>query len=326
MADEGAAHVLRAPTGAGRLDRWLSDALSVSRARLQALIKSGDITVEGQVVRPSFKLSGGERVQVLLPPPPPSELVAQDLGLELVYQDEHVIVVNKAAGMVVHPSRGHPDGTLVNGLLHHLRYAGGDPGRPGIVHRIDKGTTGLLVVARTEQALAGLAEQFAAHTVHRRYVALCWGVPADQSVETRHGRHPRDRIKFAVVESGKRAVTHVRVSQTARPIGTGSGGDVSVVGCRLETGRTHQIRVHLTHLGHPIVGDPLYGAGRKRPSAWRPRLAGLDHQLLHAAELGFVHPVTGAVLRFQQPPAAGFAALLVELGLSWPSPDWLASL
>ena len=143
---------------------------------------------------------------------------------------------------------------------------------------------------------------------------------------TWHGRHPRDRIKFAVVESGKRAVTHVRVSQTARPAGTGSGGDVSVVGCRLETGRTHQIRVHLTHLGHPIVGDPLYGAGRKRPSAWRPRLAGLDHQLLHAAELGFVHPATGEVLRFQQPPPADFAALLVELGLSWPSPDWLASL
>lgn len=326
VADGDDKQVLTAPAGAGRLDRWLSAALSPSRARLQSLIRSGDITVEGQSVRPSFRLSGGERITVHLPPPPPSELVAQDLPIDVVYQDAHIIVVNKAAGMVVHPARGHPDGTLVNGLLHHIRDAGGEPSRPGIVHRIDKGTSGLLVVARTESVLAGLAAQFAAHTVHRRYVALCWGTPSDQSVATQHGRHPQHRIKFAVVESGKHAVTHVRVAQTARPPKTGSSGDVSVVGCRLETGRTHQIRVHLTHLGHPIVGDPLYGAGRKRPSVWRPLLAGLDHQLLHAAELGFIHPATGEAVRFQQPPPVAFSSLLQQLGLSWPSPDWLEAL
>lgn len=310
-----------APPGAGRLDRWLAEQLPVSRSRLKALILSGEITVDGQTVRPSLRLDGGEQIAVSLPPPPPSELVAQDIPVDILYEDAHLLVVSKPTGMVVHPAKGHPDGTLVNALLHHIRDGGGDPGRPGIVHRIDKGTSGLLVVARTEAAHAHLAAQFAAKTAHRRYVALCWGAPPERStVDVQHGRHPRDRVKFAVVEEGKRAVTHIQRLQTARPEKTGSGGDVSLVGCRLETGRTHQIRVHLEHLGHPVVGDPLYGAGRKRPSAWAPLLAGLDHQLLHAAELGFVHPHSGALVSFQQPPEEDFRALVEDtLGMTWPT-------
>jgi len=318
--------ILTAPQSAGRLDRWLATQLSVPRARLKALIKSGDITINGAIVRPSMRLEGGERIVALLPPPPPSTLVAQNIPIEIVHEDDALLVVHKPAGMVVHPAKGHPDGTLVNALLHHIRDGGGEPGRPGIVHRIDKGTTGLLVVARTEVAHAHLAAQFAAHTAHRRYVALCWGRPEAQVVETQHGRHPHHRIKFAVVEEGKRAVTHLRPFQTARPAKTGSGGDVTVVGCRLETGRTHQIRVHLTHLGHPIVGDPLYGAGLRRPNAWAPLLVGIEHQMLHAAELGFVHPTTGAQMRFSRGPDPVLAAMLERLELAWPTPEELASL
>lgn len=325
-ADAGSNVVLIAAPNAGRLDRWLSGQLPLSRSRIQALIKSGDITVEQQVVRPSLQLSGGERIAVCAPPPPPSDLVAQSLDIDVLFSDAHLMVVNKPTGMVVHPAKGHPDGTLVNGLLHHIQDGGGAPGRPGIVHRIDKGTSGLLVVAKTEMAHAHLAEQFAAHTVHRRYVALCWGRPSDQRIETFHGRHPKDRIRFAVCSEGKRAVTHLRAGSTARPPKVGAGGDVTVVGCRLETGRTHQIRVHLDHLGHAIVGDPLYGAGRKRPNAWKPLLSGLDHQLLHAAELGFVHPATGKDMLFSQQPEADFASMLDMLGLSWPDSDWLAGI
>jgi 23S rRNA pseudouridine1911/1915/1917 synthase len=158
-------------------------------------------------------------------------------------------------------------------------------------------------------------------------VALCWGqTPETATIVTAHGRHPRDRIKFAAVEEGKRAVTHLRTFQHGRPEGTGQGGEVSLVGCRLETGRTHQIRVHLEHINHPVVGDPLYGAGRKRPSAWAPLLAGLDHQLLHAAELGFIHPATGEQMHFEGPPEDDFAALIARLGFVWPSSEALASI
>ncbi len=308
---------------AGRLDRWLAGALPLSRSRIQALIRSGDIQVDGQQVRPGLRLAGGEVITVHIPPPPPSALIAQDIPVPVLHMDEHLMVVVKPAGMVVHPARGHPDGTLVNALLHRIAADGkgpGDPARPGIVHRLDKGTSGVLVVARTDQAHTHLSAQLAAHTVHRRYKALVWGCPAQRQGRICQplGRHPRDRIKFAVVEGGKRAVTHYETAASAGLPGAARGGVVSLVRCRLETGRTHQIRVHLTDLGHPLLGDPLYGAGRKRAPAWRSLLAGIDHQLLHAAELGFVHPATGEHVRFRAPLPPDFAAVLDALGLADP--------
>jgi 23S rRNA pseudouridine1911/1915/1917 synthase len=316
---------LTVPEGAGRLDSWLSEQLPQSRSRIQALIKEGAIRVDGALVRPSLKLSGGETVLVDIPPPPPATLLAQDIPVEVLHEDAHLMVVVKPAGMVVHPSRGHPDGTLVNALLHRIRAAGqspGDPERPGIIHRLDMGTSGVLVVTRTDLAHAGLAEQFAAHTVHRRYLALVWGrpEPADGTIRARLGRDPRDRLRFTVVGegSGKRAVTHYRTLATARPPRCGSGGEVSLIECRLETGRTHQIRVHLTHIGHPLLGDPVYTSSQKRPAAWRPLLAGIDHQLLHAAELGFVHPITGETVRCDKPLPPDFQALLARLQIALP--------
>ena len=319
---------LTAPRRAGRLDRWLADQLPLSRSRLKALIQSGEVTVDGAPARPSHRLEGGEAVRVRLPAPEPTELVAQDLGVPILHMDDHIVVVDKPVGMVVHPARGHADGTLVNGLLHHLRAAGGDPMRPGIVHRLDKGTSGTMVVARTEAAHAHLAAQFAARSVHRRYLALCWGQPEPPSgvIDAAHGRHPTDRIRFAVVEPerGKHAVTRYHSFGAGQPPGTGRGGLVSLVGCRLETGRTHQIRVHLEHLGHPLLGDPMYGAGRRRPSAWQAHLRAVEHQQLHAAQLGFVHPATGAEMRFATAPPAVFGGLAALLGLALPDEDALA--
>ncbi|MFT5684124.1 MAG: 23S rRNA pseudouridine1911/1915/1917 synthase [Myxococcota bacterium] len=311
-----------APEDAGRLDRWLTGQLPQSRNRIQSLIKSGSIRVNDATVRPSLKLVGGEVVTVEIPPPPPSTLEAQDIPIEILYEDEYLMVVVKPAGMVVHPSRGHPDGTLVNALLHRIRASGqspGDPARPGIVHRLDKGTSGVLVVTRTDLTHAGLGAQFAAHTVHRRYLALVWGRPdpTHGTIDASLGRDPKDRLRFAVVPpgSGKRSVTHYRSLATSRPPGTGRGGEVSLIECRLETGRTHQIRVHLTHIGHPLLGDPVYASKQKRPSAWKPLLVGLDHQLLHAAQLGFTHPITGAEVRCDRAPPPDFQAMLARVGI-----------
>jgi len=314
-----------APDGAGRIDRWLSEQLPQSRSRIQALIKEGSIRVNGAVVRPALKLAGGESVQVDIPPPRPSTLIAQNIPVEILHEDPYLMVVVKPAGMVVHPSRGHPDGTLVNALLHRIRASGQSPGapeRPGIVHRLDKGTSGVLVVTRTGIAHAGIAAQFAARTVHRRYLALVWGRPdpVAGTITTNLGRHPKDRLRFAVVApgSGKHAITHYRTLTTSRPPKTGRGGEVSLIECRLETGRTHQIRVHLTHIGHPLLGDPIYGVGLKRPAAWKPLLVGLDHQLLHAAQLGFSHPITGEQLRCDKPPPPDFQSLLAKLSIALP--------
>ena len=317
-----------APEDAGRLDRWLAGLLPQSRSRIQSLIKSGSILVDGQPARPSLKLAGGEVVCVDIPPPPPSDLIAQDIPVEILYEDAHVMVVVKPAGMVVHPSRGHPDSTLVNALLHRIRSSGqgpGDPSRPGIIHRLDKGTSGVLVVTRSDLAHSGLAAQFAAHTVHRRYLALVWGRPDPLlgRIDARLGRHPKDRLRFAVVGEGvgKHAITHYRTLATSRPPGTGRGGEVSLIECHLETGRTHQIRVHLTHIGHPLLGDPVYVSKQKRPSAWRPLLAGLDHQLLHAAQLGFTHPISGETVRCDRAPPPDFQALLARVGIALPELD-----
>jgi len=293
-------HEWVAPERAGRIDRWLGEALGVSRGRAVALLVAGHVTVNGATVKPARKLRGGESVRAVIPPLPDTRLVAQDLGVEIVHEDEHVIVVNKRAGLVVHPAKGHPDGTLVNGLLDKLDPHCGHPERPGIVHRLDKGTSGVMCVARTQAAYDGLTAQFAAHTVHRRYQALCWGYAKSNegTIDAALGRHPKDRKRFAVVGGAKRAITHWKVLERFRFKVPGGDGWCSLIECRLETGRTHQVRVHLGHLGHPLVGDPMYTKPAYKPrtqvpAAIREALAPVDHQLLHAVELGFEHPVTG---------------------------------
>lgn len=321
---------LVAPPGTARLDAVLAGALPQSRARLSALVKAGEVQVDGVVVRqPRHKLRGGERLVVRIPPPPPAELVAEDLGLPLLHLDDDVIVVDKPAGLVVHPGKGHASGTLVNGLLHLLKQpAPGetvrghavDPSRPGIVHRLDRGTSGVMVVARHPDAHADLAAQFHDRTVGRRYVCVVLGGPKGTdhgTIDAPLGRHPNDRIRFSVQDRGRRAVTHWRCFGEGRygVAGDAQGGRVSLLVCRLETGRTHQIRVHLQHLGMPIVGDPLYGA-RRWPGPVLRALGSHGDQLLHAFHLAFDAPGGGERRAFSTPPPAGFRAAVERLGLS----------
>ncbi len=315
---------LVATSRAGRLDAWLASQLPQSRSRLTSLVKLGAVTVDGASVKPKHKLLGGERIVVRLPPAPPSELVAQDIPLDVLYADDHLLVVDKPVGMVVHPAKGHPDGTLVNAVLGLL--AGerpGDPARPGIVHRLDKGTSGVMVVARTPDAHAHLSAQFAARSVERRYAAVVRGAMKTPrgTVDAPLARHPRDRLRFAVVEGGKRAVTHWTVLQERAlgAAGAPQGGVVSLVECRLETGRTHQIRVHLTHVGRPLLGDPVYGGKQRVPRAIREEMSVVDHQLLHAWRLGFVHPATGRYHRFATTVPSAFGAVLATLGFDDPA-------
>lgn len=316
-------HALRPDGPAARLDRWLADVLPLSRSRIQALVGEGRVTVDGRPARASQSLSGGEEILVEVPPPPPSELVRDDIDVPVLYEDAHLMVVDKPAGLVVHPAKGHPRGTLVNALLHRLDQAGGDPARPGIVHRIDKGTSGVMVVTRTHQAHEALGADFAAHDLDRRYLALVWGaLPAlHGTVDAPLARHPGDRKRFAVIEGGRRAVTHWAVRGEARlPVpGDQQGGVVSLVECRLETGRTHQVRVHLTHLGHPLLGDPVYRGRGRPPEALRAALLALDHQLLHAWSLSFRHPADGGIRSFRAPPPPDFLEILAILRLSLPA-------
>ncbi|WP_114951422.1 RluA family pseudouridine synthase [Sphingosinicella terrae] len=283
-----------------RLDRALAAALpTLSRERLKALISSGEVLgPEGAPVRdPAVKALPGAVYEVSVPEPKPAHNEAQDIALDIVFEDDHLLVVDKPAGMVVHPAAGNFDGTLVNALLHHCagRLSGiGGVARPGIVHRIDKDTSGLLVVAKTDVAHEGLAAQFARHSIHRAYRAIVAGRPNPPSgeVDAALARSSANRKKMAVVEPGrgKRAVTHYR---TLRPL-----KEAALVECRLETGRTHQVRVHMASIGHPLLGDPVYG--RSRP-AHREVLKelGFHRQALHAAELGFVHPVSKENLTFK---------------------------
>jgi len=297
-----------------RLDRALAAAVpTLSRERLKALISSGRVTGPGGLVRdPAVKaLSGDYAVDV--PAPAPAHNEAQDIALDIVFEDEHLLVVDKPAGMVVHPAAGNFDGTLVNALLHHCagRLSGiGGVARPGIVHRIDKDTSGLLVVAKTDRAHEGLAAQFARHSIDRRYRAIVAGrpVPAEGVVDAPLARSSANRQKMTIVESdrGKRAVTHYR---TIRPL-----RDAALVECRLETGRTHQVRVHMTSLGHPLLGDPVYGRIRQGLRDVLKEL-GFHRQALHAAELGFVHPVTGAALSFKSDIPSDMQELLSALAL-----------
>lgn len=279
-----------------RLDRALADAVpTMSRERLKALISTGQVTGPDGLIRdPSKKLSGGGTYQVIVPDPTPAHNVPQDIPLVIAYEDEHLIVVDKPAGLVVHPAAGNLDGTLVNALLHHCEgsLSGiGGVARPGIVHRIDKDTSGLLVVAKTDRAHEGLARQFKAHSVDRRYQAIVSGrvLTGGGSVDAPLARSPHNRKKVAIVASGKLAVTHWTLTAPLK--------DAALVECRLETGRTHQVRVHMASIGHPLVGDPVYG--KVRPSHRQMlETIGFRRQALHAARLGFIHPINSNALSF----------------------------
>ena len=267
----------------GRLDAYLAANLeATTRSGAVKLIESGKVTIGGKVPAKNYKLRGGETVEVELPDPEPIELVAQDIPLDIVYEDSDVIVVNKPKGLVVHPAPGHPDGTLVNALLFHcgdsLSGIGGEL-RPGIVHRIDRDTSGLIIAAKNDLAHQGLSNQLQDHTLSRIYHCIVTGNLRENSgtVDAPIGRHPVDRKKMAVVADGRRAVTHWTVLERFQ--------GYTYVECRLETGRTHQIRVHMAHTGHPILGDTVYGNRKPVP--------GLQGQCLHAVGVRFIHPRTG---------------------------------
>ena len=295
-----------------RLDKALTEASGLSRQRVQALMAEGRVALGGNPVsQTSLKLTGDEAWSIAIPEAAPAEAQAQDIPLVIVHEDDHLIVVDKPAGLVVHPAAGNPDGTLVNALLHHCKgqLSGiGGVARPGIVHRIDKDTSGLLVVAKTDKAHEGLGAQFADHSIERAYRAVVAGRPAPPAgtVTGAIGRSSRDRKKMAIVEEGrgKHAVTHYR---TIRPL-----GEASLVECRLETGRTHQVRVHMSSIGHPLLGDPVYGRSSSR---FRPALSAAQfaRQALHAAELGFIHPVTQERLHFVSEMPADMRELIDAL-------------
>lgn len=308
--------IVLAPEMAGwRLDRALATAIpTLSRERLKALISSGEVEGPAGALRdPSRKVVGTERIRVSVPAPVAAEAQPQDIALTIVYEDEHLLVVDKPAGLVVHPAAGNLDGTLVNALLHHCagRLSGiGGVARPGIVHRIDKDTSGLLVVAKTDPAHEALSRQFAAHSVERAYTAVVAGqpVPPLGRIEGAIARSTANRQKMAIVADGrgKHAVTHYRMLERLR--------EAAVVECRLETGRTHQVRVHMSSIGHPLLGDPVYGRTRTAHRAVLHEL-GFARQALHARLLGFLHPVTKEKMRFESPMPADIQELISFLAV-----------
>jgi len=313
---------IRLVAGAGardRVDRYLSEIAGIaSRSQIQRLLKSGLVTIEGEKVKASRRLRPGEAIQVLVPEPEPSGLSADAIPLDIVYEDQFLLVVNKPAGMVVHPGAGVSRGTLVNALLAHCKDLSGIGGvlRPGIVHRLDKCTTGLVIVAKDDATHLKLSEDLAARKVGRTYEAVVWGKPAPKAgtIETMLGRSRADRKKMAVLrESGRKAITGYRVVEEF--------DFASRIEVNLKTGRTHQIRVHFAHIGHPVFGDPVYG-GRRRAyrgvsisgmAEARRLLAGIDRQALHARELRFVHPAGGQEVRLTAPLPEDMQWLLREL-------------
>jgi 23S rRNA pseudouridine1911/1915/1917 synthase len=297
----------------GRLDRFVSDRLGLSRTRVQALLADGRITVDGRQGRKSESVAAGMKIEVTVPPPAPVEIEAEDIPLDVVYEDADLLVVNKAAGMVVHPAPGNRTGTLVNALLWRVRDLSGVGGRlrPGIVHRLDRDTSGLLVVAKSDAAHLGLSDAIRRRHVKRLYVAAVWGhlLESPLTIEAPIGRDRKDRKRMAVVDGGRAALTRMRVRERWTR--------ADLLDVALKTGRTHQIRVHLAHVGHPVVGDPLYGLGWERgmggpEGGWALELARRTPRLfLHAAQLVFDHPVSGERMRFRAdlpPDLSGVAA------------------
>jgi 23S rRNA pseudouridine1911/1915/1917 synthase len=305
------------PSHAGwRLDRALADIIStLSRERLKVLTKAGALTrPDGSAARdPATKVKGDEAFTLIVPDAAPAHNEPQDIALDIVYEDEHLLVVDKPAGLVVHPAAGNRDGTMVNALLHHcggtLSGIGG-VARPGIVHRIDKDTSGLLVVAKHDLAHVGLARQFADHSIDRRYLAIVSDVPRllGGTVDAPLARSPHDRVQIAIMPEGKgkRAVTHWKRLTVLNK--------AALVECRLETGRTHQVRVHMASIGHPLVGDPVYGRARKEHRQLLRDL-GFERQALHAAHLGFIHPVTKRRLSFDSVLPSDMQELFSALGV-----------
>jgi 23S rRNA pseudouridine1911/1915/1917 synthase len=317
-----------------RLDRFLAgrsgtqDA-GLSRTRLKSLIEGGAVSIDGHPAGDAaLKVKAGQKILVRIPPPEDASPHGEEMALSICFEDEHLIVLEKPAGLVVHPAPGHATGTLVNGLIAHcgagLSGIGGVR-RPGIVHRLDKGTSGLLVVAKSDAAHRGLAAVFADHgrslSLRRDYLAFVWGVPERSAgtIVTAIARHKIDREKMAVAREGREAVTHWRLTEIYA--GPGGAPVASLLTCSLETGRTHQIRVHLAHIGHPVLGDPLYGRGFRTKatllgSEAQALLAALGRQALHATTLGFAHPVSGEACLFESVLPEDLLALRVALAAS----------
>jgi 23S rRNA pseudouridine1911/1915/1917 synthase len=290
---------------AERLDRFLADCLpELTRSQVKRLVDDGRVLLRGAPAKAGEKLKGGEALAVTLPEAVSAEALPEEIPLRILYEDRHLVVIDKPAGMVVHPAPGHQGGTLVNALLHHCRDLAGIGGelRPGIVHRLDKDTSGVMVAAKDDASLNALARQFKAHSINRRYLALVHGlVPADRgTVDKPIGRHTTERKKMSgKTRSGRRAVTHWRVLRRF------DKERLTLVELSLETGRTHQIRVHFSEMNHPVVGDPVYGSsGRAQvltDPELRQRLLALHRQALHARVLGFIHPATGTYMEFESP-------------------------
>lgn len=303
-----------APAEAGmRLDKFLAARLpEMSRTQMQRLIEQGHVSVAGGAATASYRVRAAEEIRLDVPPPRPARPLAEDIPLQVVYEDEALVVINKPPGMVVHPAPGHPHGTLVNALLYHCRTLSGIGGeeRPGIVHRLDKDTSGLLLVAKHDRSHRHLSAQLKARHVQRRYLALVLGrmTAAHGTIDAPIGRHPQHRQKMAVVAHGRTARTHYAVVDTWGPI--------SLLRLALETGRTHQIRVHLAHVGRPVLGDPVYGSGAVHlPQAplLEREIRTFKRQALHAEELRFQHPETAAWMTFEAPLPADMAGLIGRL-------------
>ena len=308
------------PVGApanDRLDRWIASLLpDLSRSAIRKLVDAGLILVDDKAVKSSHRVSPGETVSVRLPEPEPLDPLAEDIPLDIQHEDDWLLVVNKPPGMVVHPAGALRSGTLVNALLGHaqLSTVNGDL-RPGIVHRLDKDTSGLLVVAKDDTTHRKLSAQLEAKEVSRRYVVVCWGHPTENAgtIETMINRSRRDRTRMSVSSEGRVAVTHYEV--------LGRYAFLSLLDVRLETGRTHQIRVHLDHIGHPVFGDPVYNGGDKRLKGISPLyrskaatlLKGVERQMLHARQLVFSHPTTGAEMSFEKEPPEDMQEVLRQL-------------
>jgi 23S rRNA pseudouridine1911/1915/1917 synthase len=304
--DEPLEWIVEAEQSGERLDKFVTDSMddtAVSRTQVQEWIKAGAVEVDGKAAKANYKVTESNRVVLHIPEPEDAAIEPEAIPLEVIYEDSDLIVINKPRGMVVHPAPGHTSGTLVNALMHHCKDLSGINGmiRPGIVHRIDKDTTGLLMAAKNDLAHISLAEQLKEHTVTRKYIALVHGnLPHDQgTIDAPIGRDLKDRKLFTVTERNSRhAVTHFVVLERL--------GDYSIVELQLETGRTHQIRVHMKYIGHPLAGDPVYG---------RNKTVALKGQALHAAVLGFTHPRSGERLQFEVPLPADFEHVLNSLRL-----------